>query len=92
MSESIRESSPYTIDSMRRSGINQIIAIATYSESAIHGRTKANGIASTYIDSDILPFRSLPTARASFEVGPLTLISDRSSRMYETEVNTNTTP
>ena len=80
MSESIRESSPYTIDSMRRSGINQIIAIATYSESAIHGRTKANGIASTYRESDTLPFRSSPTARANFECGPLHAMSERSSQ------------
>ena len=36
---------PYSIDSMRRSGINQDIAITTYSARAIHGRTKAKGIA-----------------------------------------------
>ena len=37
----------YTIASMRRSGINQSIAMATYSAMAIAGRTKASGIANT---------------------------------------------
>src|SRR6267142_5194491 len=51
----------YTIDSIRRSGINQIIATITYSASAIQGCTKASRIASAYIDSDNLPFKSVPT-------------------------------
>ena len=36
----------YTIDSMRRSGMNQSSAMATYRASEIHGRTNASGIAS----------------------------------------------
>src|SRR4029077_13027377 len=82
----------HTIDSMRRSGINHSIATTTYSASAIHGRTKADGIASKYINRDILLLRSPPTARASFEFGPLHLMIDRSSRMYAIKHRTNTTP
>lgn len=47
----------FTIDSMRRSGTNHMSAIATYSTTAIHGLTKASGIATTYMDGYNLPFR-----------------------------------
>jgi hypothetical protein len=37
--------SNWLMDSIRRSGMNQVMATTTYSAIAIHGRTKANGIA-----------------------------------------------
>ena len=61
---------------MRRSGTIHMSATATYRTMAIQGRRKANGIETAYTSSDNLPFVSLPTARASFERGPVGRIVD----------------
>ena len=57
-------------DSIRRSGTRHIRATITQMASAIHSRTKANGIAAAYSTGEILPLRSRPSAVASFEPGP----------------------
>lgn len=55
---------------MRRSGINHITATIMYSPQANHELTKESGIPTAYNTSDILPFKSRPSADAKVESLP----------------------
>src|SRR6185369_10877365 len=80
------------IDSILRSGTSQISATRTNSPSETHEFTKANGIASAYAASETLPLLSLPTAAASFDVGPSCATIALVSRVYAIPASNSTTP
>jgi hypothetical protein len=59
---------------------------------AIQGRTQDNGIAHRYKNREILPFRSLPIALASFDVAPLQRMMVCCNSSYETAARARTAP